>query len=216
MKILRKESKVVLVEFGDLVYCKFINFRDDDSFLLLHKNDINEQDLLKEKCPNTEKRYFEYTDTYLDHYKNHARWQYDYEKGYIKDPISSLEAGKLQNIFRSSTGQDGFIYHLNGNPVVRKLHLEFWESYYPDLNQLKHDLEARKEWSDIKFEKTPGYNVDIIGKRQLVARYNPTQDELSDWILKRPHIKYPTVDIEDSYGVIHGFSYIKKYYRQTS
>jgi hypothetical protein len=201
MKISREQT-LGIEEFGNYVY---IN-RPDSSFIL-HKRDMPKDLNTLWSYKNWDKIFRFWTDKYLKNYKEGDWGEWDDSN---IDELQWLKNNKIENLYRGSPGTDSFLWHANNTPLLRKIQCEFWQSYYPKLTALEDVLKAHKKWSNLELINTPYYNTEICGSNTLHACYLPTQKELNKWVTR--NVQYPTTGFGHSYGLIHDFPYIKKYY----
>lgn len=125
--------------------------------------------------------------------------------------IASREALKEGRVPYRNGINEGLWYHIDGQPVVRKVLCEFWSTYYPDVKGLKDVLEKHGQWHDIEVKQQKlGLNVSITGHHFLVAKYLPTQEEMTSWG-KRKGVTYLMQNIGNSYGHLHDADYIKMF-----
>lgn len=224
MKTITQERSIEIHEFNDVVYIKFNGFPKKD-FECLRKKEFKKipKKTLIERLESGdfdyEKRLHWYTDEYLEHYREGDwDWYPANDSPISLDPLPFLQNGEFENLYMGYAGLDGYIYHLDGRPVLRKIECEFWATYYVDnLPQLAEYLKAHKKWSGVEFvDQTCSLNVDITGLQYLVGYYMPTQADITKWI-KRSKRKYGwQAEVGGSYGLIHDMKYIAKYHNELS
>lgn len=166
--------------------------------------------LLPENIP-VEVRIFRYAERYLRHYFE-GRWDPGYDFSWTLDPKRYISRGDFHNLYMGMPGDDGYLRHLDGTILSRKVDCEFWELSY-HTTDLAASLKKHRKWSDIRFEdNTCTPNWSIVGRHYLRAKYVPDLDELQE-LATRPNQRYPLTDIGGSYGVIHDRAEVRKHAR---
>jgi len=164
MKTLSKVVSLTIEEFGDLRLMTLPNKRQ----FVLHKKDMPKKldDLWNFK--DWSRTCLFMSDEYM---ANYFEGQWD-SRSEI-DIRQAIIDGKTP--YRNGL-DEGLLYHLDGQPVVRKVHCDFWSTYYPDIHGLKTVLEKHGQWHNIEIvRQTLGLNVSITGREYLKAKYLPTQ-----------------------------------------
>lgn len=209
MKTITRTQRLTIDTSRPFTYVK----GPEREFVILTK-DVPEKESALWSFKKYDRCFHFWSDEYLANY-HEGNWS-DYPENEFKDKSMKEKwlAKDFTNLYMGHAGDDGFIYKADGDPLVRNIKCEFWESYYPDLRGLEKELRGRTEWSNFDCQTVPHYSRDSCGSFNLHASYLPTQKELNKWFARK--VKYPTADLGHSYGVIHDFKYIKKYYKNTA
>lgn len=205
-EIIKREQQIVLEEGDGFV----LVIRPDDAFVLA-KEDMPKRkgDLWNFK--KWDKCLHFWSDKYLAHYRE-GDWEHFDDDNEVEDPVKKWLEKDFRNLYRGNPSNDGFLYHLDGKPLVRKIKCEFWASYYKNLDALKTDLEKHEKWSNLEWETPHWSNRSICGPCTLNASYLPTQAELNKWFARKD-VSYGAEGLGNSFGVLHNFKYIAKYKR---
>ncbi len=144
----------------------------------------------------------------VQYMRNYLNGNWNWVDGMYLSPKRYLTRGDFSNFYMGYAGNNGYIRHLDGKVVSRKIDCEFWASSY-DTVKLAIGLEACPQFSDIVFNDDVCWaNVEIVGRHYLHAKYEPAEGEL-DKLAKRKGREYPFTDIGGSHGHIHDvFSFI--------
>jgi hypothetical protein len=203
MEIIKREQQIVIDECGDL---RLIS--GPERTFILSKEDMPKRkgDLWEYK--KWEKMLRFYSDKYLATY-HEGNWS-EFGDDYELDMAQKWLEKDFRNLYRGSPGNDGFLYNVDGSPLLRKIKCEFWGSYYTNLDKLKEELEKNEKWSNFEWGRSHWSNRDICGSMTLNAAYLPTQDELNKWFARKD-VSYGAQGLGSSFGVLHDFKYIKKY-----
>lgn len=143
-----------------------------------------------------------YSEEYLNSYQE-GDWCPSKVDNMMINPLDIL-TGKTNGYLFTNNLYDGFVRDVDSNIVPRKIDVEFWQSYYSNLNKLEDILRMDDRFSDIKLERTPGYNIEIRGAYSISAKYNGGQEEIIKWINTNKHFG-------GSYGEIHNMPFIRKF-----
>jgi len=216
-QVIKKEQYVEITEFDDIVYIKFVNFSNKD-WECLRKVDfdkISKKTLIEDLETggfDYDNKLYLYKPEYIENHYLEGDWNGgDTDLAYkYDDPFEALQKGDRQYLFMGHPSNDGWIYHLDGSPVIRKIQCEFWEDYYgKNLSKLQKELEKRKKWSDIELHRNEYWRS--VGEHTLYAKYLPTKAEMKRWRQEDSYSHW-SCNVGDSYGLIHDQSYIKKFY----
>lgn len=213
MKIVRERFQAIKAcEFKinkklTLVYHKYIN-HDNFDFMIIRKEDLDYEDLHLWTYIPSEIKVFEYTEKFLKWYKAGAVYMFKGE-AHKTNPLVSLKKGRLYNFYIGNQLCDGWLYNLDGTPLIRKIRCEFPQKNYKQ-DELFDELKHHRQWFGVKYEDLLYYSRDDDMSNLLVGFYLPTQKEINNWILNSKE-KYPTVSLETVGGPIHKLKYISKH-----
>lgn len=209
-------DSLVLIEYIGTGWPKdhidYIIVRSDDYKKLIRprKKNPKPEQLLPEKIP-IEQRVYRYAERYLRHYFE-GSWDPGYDFDWTLSPQRYLQRGDYKNFYLGMAGNDGYLRHLDGTILSRKVNCEFWELSY-HTTDLAATLKAHEKWSNVEIEdNTCVPNWSIVGRHRLRAKYIPSEGELEK-LANRPNQKYPLTDVGGPHGVIHDRPEVKRHAR---
>lgn len=122
-------------------------------------------------------RYYGVTDKYLKNYVNSP--QITYFDGEILDVRDLAESGRFGNIVYDGSVDDGYIYNLNGEPLIRSFYVELDCAIHP-LRSTKKALIENKKARNVRAKGVKRGSIFQDHSGELTFNYFPDPDEFSE------------------------------------